>query len=103
MLEFVVILLVMNSISTALAVSAYRRAGKLATRVDLAKIERQMADIVEDHSALIQSHKKLRSRIGMRELREKREAQTIPPDESPEEWKKRVRLELVTGKRNHDL
>lgn len=38
----------------------------------LVEIERQAADLSEQFDALLQSHKRLRSRAGMRELRERR-------------------------------
>lgn len=102
MLELLVIHSVILTITTGFALHAWVRARKRATHVDLARFERLVTDLCEEQRALLASHKRLRSRVGMRELREKREGEEDPTNETPEEWKKRVRLELVTGKRKHE-
>jgi len=61
-----------------------------------------LQELDDNHEALAASHKRLRSRVGMRELREKRkDEKTVRSNgagESPEDWKRRKRLELFHGK-----
>ena len=73
----------------------------------LAEVEIALTELTDSYQALLTSHKKLRSRIGMREVREKRrsgngEGDTITgdlpdPTADPEGWKKAMRLKLRTG------
>lgn len=64
-----------------------------------------MQELDDNHAALLASHQKLRSRVGMREMRAKRKDANgadeldvpLPKAESPEEWKKRMRVELHKG------
>lgn len=67
-----------------------------------------LAELEDLFEALNASHKRLRSRVGMRELREKRKvADNVPDalgvdgkaanDDTPEEWKRRMRLKLHKG------
>lgn len=61
----------------------------------------------DNYHALYESHKRLRSRFGMRELREKRKVESEPveietevaPGETKDvdAWKKQKRAELATG------
>lgn len=63
----------------------------------------------DDHAALLASHKRLRSRVGMRELRAKRKVSEDVPgdldvddrdaanDDDVHEWKRRMRLKLHKG------
>lgn len=65
-------------------------------------------ELEDNHAALLASHKKLRSRVGMRELRAKRNGgdnddapdlvNAISTGETPEEFKARVRKEIHLGK-----
>lgn len=49
-------------------------------------------------AALYDSHKRLRSRVGMRELREKRKtAQNAPTELEGEDWKREMRAKLHKG------
>lgn len=60
-----------------------------------------LADLDDRHEALVASHKRLRSRVGMKELRAKRKQEDDIPEkseETPEQWKKRKRLELHSGR-----
>jgi len=61
-----------------------------------------MQELDDNHEALAASHKRLRSRVGMRELREKRkDERTVSEngaDGSVDDWKRRKRLELFHGK-----
>ena len=59
----------------------------------------------DNYHALYDSHKRLRSRVGMRELRERRKGEHNN-DDSPDpaqpsrdtlEWKKQMRIKLATG------
>ena len=68
-----------------------------------------LTELEDLHEALAASHKRLRSRVGMRELRERRKNGDNPPNidagdpegrtvNDPDEWKRRKRIELATGK-----
>lgn len=72
----------------------------------LAELESQLTELYDSYHALLASHKKLRSRIGMREVREKRRSGetngTAPPAEpdpqkDPEGWKRHMRAKLGIG------
>jgi hypothetical protein len=72
----------------------------------LAELEAQMTDLYDSYSALLASHKKLRSRIGMREVREKRRSENFDatvtlaepdPQKDPEGWKRHMRAKLGIG------
>lgn len=60
-------------------------------------------ELDDNFAALSASHKRLRSRVGMRELRAKRNGEdngdgiTEHDRESPEEWKKKMRAKLHRG------
>ena len=72
-----------------------------------------LAEIEDLHEALAASHKRLRSRVGMRELREKRKVSSDVPGElgldgaaanedhpkpiDPVEWKRQMRIRLHKG------
>jgi hypothetical protein len=63
----------------------------------VAEIECDLTELKDSYDALLTSHKKLRSRIGMREIRD-REAEA--PDD-PATWKQRTRAALAkAGKLN---
>lgn len=73
----------------------------------IAGIETQLTDLYDAHHALFDSHKKLRSRIGMRELRQKRRNADEPdetldeipdPKKDPEGWKRAMRARLRLNK-----
>jgi len=57
----------------------------------ITEIETALTELSDSYDALLTSHKKLRSRIGMRELRE-REA---PEADDPATWKQRTRAKLA--------
>lgn len=57
----------------------------------IAELEATMTEILDSHQSLLESHKKLRSRIGMRELREKRAGEAEPGDLQSTD-KKQLRL-----------
>lgn len=62
------------------------RVAKLSHRLSqpsmrqLAQLSAEITELTDSYSALLKSHEKLRSRIGMRELREKRAAGPSPPE-----------------------
>jgi hypothetical protein len=78
------------AIGFGFAVSAYKRAGEAfrygkaaveftrenaaheLSRAGIDKIELSLSDLEDRHHALLESHKRLRSRVGMRELRKRR-------------------------------
>lgn len=46
----------------------------------IAELEAAMTELLDSHQSLLDSHKKLRSRIGMRELRERRASEEQTTD-----------------------
>ena len=62
----------------------------------LAEVESTLTELSDAYDALLESHKKLRSRISMRQLREKRKNGTDVPDATtdPDGWKREMRLKL---------
>lgn len=67
-------------------------------------LEQQLADLEERHASLHTSHKKLNSRIAMREARAKRHPEESPAQgdaETPQQWKDRMRRNLATGAIKH--
>lgn len=65
----------------------------------IAELESTLTELLDSYYALLTSHKKLRSRIGMREVREKRgngvNSSSAPPDSEAgrAEFKSRLRLQ----------
>ena len=61
----------------------------------LADLEATLTELLDGYNALLESHKKLRSRIGMRENRRRRANGEIPdPTQDPDGWKRAMRLQL---------
>lgn len=62
----------------------------------IAELEATLTELSDAYAALLDSHKKLRSRISMRQLREKRgNGSDIPdPASDPAGWKRAMRLQL---------
>jgi len=85
------------------AASAYHEADRRAPGLKrLADIECELTELKDAYDSLLTSHKKLRSRIGMRK---NRDDQAQPDDGMPEpnapDWKKRARVALAkAGKLN---
>lgn len=50
----------------------------------LAELEAAQTELLDAYEALLQSHRKLRARIGMRQVREKRKNGEDKPDQGPE-------------------
>ena len=72
----------------------------------LTDLQAQMTELVDSHESLLASHKTLRSRVGMREAREKGRSQAgnsktpvdLPdPQSDPEGWKRAMRARLRIG------
>lgn len=72
----------------------------------MAEVQTQLTELLDAHQTLYDSHKKLRSRIGMREMREKRRSESgdgkvpgdVPdPQTDPEGWKRAMRIKLGIG------
>ena len=53
----------------------------------LSELEAEMTELTESHAALVASIRKLRNRIGMRNLRKKRADGEPDPDQDPQAWK----------------
>ena len=67
----------------------------------IARLEASVTDLHDSYEALLDSHKKLRSRIGMRKVREARgKASADVPDaeNDPEAWKAAMRQRLHFSK-----
>lgn len=98
-LVFALISLILSCVACVLA-SARWRASKVRKELGLLRVA--YADLYELYSALQDSHKRLRSRIGMRELREKRKQNpesTVPdPNSDPDGWKKYMRTQIHRAK-----
>jgi len=74
-----------------------RRARKNAVRPRvIAELASSLTELQDAYEALLASHKKLRSRISMRDLREKRSNGSDMPDSTtdPAGWKRQMRLQL---------
>lgn len=91
-------------LSIVLSVAAFQLAmTRYRNLRDIRAMQLHLAELEDLHEALSASHKRLRSRVGMRELRSRRKAAdngfdshpSAPMD--PEEWKKQKRLELASG------
>lgn len=99
--------LALSSVCFVGCYAAVMFASKLAReRRDLRDIIGQIVELDDRFHALNDSHKRLRSRFGMRELREKRKHEHNDADDTPElpepsrdvaEWKKQMRVKLATG------
>ena len=74
------------------------RNARSVTMARMAEVEVALTDLTDAYDALLASHKKLRSRIGMRKVREKREngAESDMPDPriDPSGYKRAIRLKL---------
>ncbi len=86
------------------AAVAYHEADRRAPSLKrVADIECELTELKDAYDSLLTSHKKLRSRIGMRELRDQtpaRDPDGMPAPDSPD-WKKQARVALAkAGKLN---
>ena len=72
---------------------------------DIRTIVLHLSELEDMHEALAASHKRLRSRVGMQDLRARRKSEKNGADDQPEAgqldseaWKRQKRLELASGK-----
>lgn len=64
-------------------------------RSQMAQVEASLTELTDAYDALLASHKKLRSRIGMRHVREDRKENAVPDSATdPAGYKKAMRLKL---------
>jgi len=86
------------------AAQAYHAADRRAPGLKhLAEMSAELTELKDAYDSLLKSHKKLRSRIGMRANREEQHASTddgLPAPDDPN-WKKKTRVALAkAGKLN---
>jgi hypothetical protein len=92
-----VLSLVLAGFAFQLAMARYRNLR------DVRAIALHLSELEDLHEALSASHKRLRSRVGMRELRAKRKNgedgydNHPSADFDPEQWKKEQRLKIARG------
>lgn len=69
---------------------------------ELAKLSSEVTGLADAYAALMESHRKLRSRIGMRDLRKRRDDDDLPDSSSdPAAYKRELRSQLAkAGKLN---
>lgn len=86
--------------------AAFQYTKHRSEKSQVAAISAQLTELDDAYHALLDSHKKLRSRIGMRELREKRRndddnapppGDAPDPQSDPEGWKRHMRAKLRLG------
>ena len=105
-LGFAIIALVLSGISylTAAAVAKFveENNAKSKSLAAIAKVESDLTELHDAYASLLSSHKKLRSRIGMRKIREDKErerANGLPdPTTNPAEWKDEMRRRIHAEK-----
>lgn len=66
-----------------------------ASHARITRFEAELADQRMLYEALLESHKRLRSREGMRELRQRTAAEQLPQD--PLAWKQQMRAKLAAN------
>lgn len=89
--EILTFVAVFAACSGAVAVFFAYRVSRQAPPRRLAQIELELAELREMHESLLESHKRFRSREGMRDLRQRRKkADGAAPDPytDPEGWKR---------------
>lgn len=108
-LPYVALLLAIAAFGISLVAMQFALTNKRSDR-NYRELLLHLSELEDLHEALAASHKRLRSRVGMRELREKRKtSDDVPaalgvngpaandPVQSREEWKKMMRLKLHRG------
>lgn len=100
-LTYVSLVIALGSLGVAFVAMQFALTNKRSDR-DYSVLLLQLRELEDLHEALAASHKRLRSRVGMRELREKRQANGQEADETAErltaeEWKRQMRLKLHKG------
>jgi hypothetical protein len=101
-------------VATYAAVLSWRslRKAPSRTRRDVDTLALELADLAERHAALLKSHRKLNSRIAMREARAVQAEQNADqltggtfkmlPGESESDWKRRCRAAIAAGELKHE-
>lgn len=113
-----VLLIVIHSATLAIALYALHLArvasakAPRSLRRQLESAELALADLAERHASLHDSHKKLNSRIAMREARAKKAEERgealaggtfeMLPGESESDWKRRCRHAIAEGRLKHE-
>ena len=97
-LGFAIIALVLSGISylTAAAVAKFveENNAKSKSLAAIAKVEADLTELHDAYASLLSSHKKLRSRIGMRKIREERANGLPDPKSDPDKWKDMMRRRI---------
>lgn len=89
-----------RKVAHALAYMAEQNKRALSLK-KMAEVETSLTELTDAYDALLASHKKLRSRIGMRANRDaKKESELPDPREDPAGYKREMRLRLanINGK-----
>lgn len=64
----------------------------------MAEVETSLTELTDAYDSLLRSHKKLRSRIGMRDVREAKKNEVPDPRDDPAGFKREMRLKLMGNK-----
>lgn len=89
--------------ATAMATYVEEANEKSVTLKTMAELSAEVTDLRDAYESLLQSHKKLRSKIGMREVRARRKNnadrdQDVPdPRDDPDGYKRAMRAKLGIG------
>lgn len=100
---FVLAALALSLIALYISIAAVRfvryNSSESLSLSKMAKVEASLTELTDSYDALLTSHKKLRSRIGMRKHRGNGEAKDDEPDSrtDPAAWKRWARLQLHQG------
>lgn len=106
------IAIIISTLSAAIAISAFARVQAAAqfveaeneaskTLSELARLSAEVTELGDAYVALMEAHRKLRSRIGMRELRARGQDNKLPDTTDPGATKRELRAELAkAGKLN---
>lgn len=98
-LPYVSALFAIAALGVSLVAMQFALTNKRSDR-DYRNLLLHLVELEDDFEALSASHKRLRSRVGMRELRKRRASKENGDDradESPEDFKKRMREKLHRG------
>jgi hypothetical protein len=80
-----------------LAISAYRRCPTFTLKRTRAELQAVLTDLNDLHlqlESLNKKHRRLQSKVGMSHARAAKKG-AVPTDESPQEWKARMRKEMA--------
>lgn len=82
-------------LAQAAQVAASKKSDLTPSQAELLELSTEMTDIRDALHSLREQLKRLRSRIGMRELRDRRANGTAPADETTDAKKARLRREIL--------